>query len=84
MYEQSLNELLQYVHYIADLLFSLSILLYILEQKKKLRGAFLDLLVCMFFYFCSSFFFIYFFWRLDGQQNNQQIYLKIDFLSYKL
>lgn len=60
MYEQSLNELLQYVHYIADLLFSVSILLYILEQKKKLRGAFFDLLVCMFF-FIIVLFFIYFF-----------------------
>lgn len=74
MYEQSLNELLQYVHYIADLLFSVSILLYILEQKKKLRGAFFDLLVCMFFLFLFFFFFyLFFFWRLDGQQHNQQI-----------
>lgn len=72
MYEQSLNELLQYVHYIADLLFSVSILLYILEQKKKLRGAFFDLLVCMFF-FIIVFFLSIFFWRLDGQQHNQQI-----------
>lgn len=73
MCEQSLNELLQYVHYIADLLLFVSILLYILERKKKLR-VFVCLLVCMFFIF-----FIYLFWRLDGQQNNQQIYLKIDF-----
>lgn len=73
MYEQSLNELLQYVHYIADLLFSVSILLYILEQKKKLRGAFFDLLVCMFFLFLFFFFLSIFFWRLDGQQHNQQI-----------
>lgn len=72
MYEQSLNELLQYVHYIADLLFSVSILLYILEQKKKLRGAFFDLLVCMFFFIIVLFLSI-FFWRLDGQQHNQQI-----------
>lgn len=72
MYEQSLNELLQYLHYIADLPFSVSILLYILEQKKKLRGAFFDLLVCMFF-LLLFFFLSIFFWRLDGQQHNQQI-----------
>lgn len=74
MCEQSLNELLQYVHYIADLLFSVSILLYILERKEKLRVAFLFVGLYVFY-----FFFIYLFWRLDGQQNNQQIYLKIDF-----
>lgn len=85
MCEQSLNELLQYVHYIADLLLFVSILLYILERKKKLR-VFVCLLVCMFFIFVLGFFFylFIFFGRLDGQQNNQQIYLKIDFLSYKL
>lgn len=84
MCEQSLNELLQYVHYIADLLLFVSIRLYILEWKKMLR-VFFFLLVCKFFIFVLGFFFIYFFfWRLDGQQNNQQIYLKIDLLSYKL
>lgn len=85
MCEQSLNELLQYVHYIADLLLFVSNMLYILERKKKLRVfGFFCWFVCFLFLFLVFFLFIYFIWRLDGQQNNQQIYLKIDLLSYKL
>lgn len=78
MCEQSLNELLQYVHYIADLLLFVSILLYILERKKKLR-VFVCLLVCMFFIFVLGFFFIYLFffggWMVN-KTTNQFIYFK--------
>lgn len=54
------------------------------RTKGKVTSCFF---VCWFVwvFFCSCFFlFIFFFLRLDGQQNNQQIYLKIDLLSYKL
>lgn len=56
------------------------------RTKKKLQVAFFWFvgLYGFFFYFCSFFYLFFFFWRLDGQQNNQQIYLQIDFLSYKL
>lgn len=74
MCEQSLNELLQYVHYIADLLLFVSILLYILERKKKLR-VFVCLLVCMFFIFVLGFFFFLIFFLEAGWTTKQPTHL---------
>lgn len=70
MCEQSLNELLQYVHYIADLLLFVSIM-YILERKKKLRVFGFFLLVCMFFIFVVGFILIYLFFLEAGWSTKQ-------------